>query len=254
MDRGFGLMVISVALIGLIYAHSVGDVPEEGLVGMWVFSEGKGDIVRDVSGNGHDGKILGTKWVQGKSNFALEFGGEPDTVEIPHHEDFDLVTYTAMAWINVPKPTGGWQTVLGKDAPAGQPRNFGIFVDGNDSMLGVNYTTGGQWKTARGTVILTDNQWHHVAATYDGQFLRAYTDGEMQGETAETTPPDHNTDPVRFGRWGAPRGDFIEGVIDEVAIFNKALGVDEIKVAMEGLAPVEVLGKLVTTWAYLRSR
>lgn len=261
MNRRFSLAVVLVAVVGLLCSYSAADVPMEALVGAWLFDEGAGEIAKDASGNGHDGKILGPKRVQGKHKSALEFDGKDDIVEVPHHEAFDLVTYTALAWINVPKAGDLPQTVLGKDAPAGLPRNFGVFV-GKDlletfTVLGTNYTQGGQWKTARGTTVLTDGKWYHVAATYDGEFLRAYTDGEMQGETATAIPPDHNTDPVRFGRWGADRGDFIKGVIDEIAIFNKALTESEIKDVMAGLAimlAVEPSGKLATTWSRLKTR
>ncbi|MDO9464431.1 MAG: hypothetical protein Q7J67_03950 [bacterium] len=34
---------------------------EEGLVGYWSFDEGAGDIVKDSSGNGNDGKIKGAQ-------------------------------------------------------------------------------------------------------------------------------------------------------------------------------------------------
>jgi hypothetical protein len=177
-------------------------------------------------------------------------------VEIPHHEAFDLITYTISAWIKT-QPNGKWQTVLGKEPEAGNPRNYGVFIAGDTDLLGVNYTTGGSWKTANSTTIAADGQWHHVAATYDGQFLRAYLDGNMEGETATNVPPDHNTEPIRIGRWDAERGDFMAGIIDEVAIFNQALTGDEIRDVTMNLASalaVEASGKLATTWGIIKHR
>ena len=32
---------------------------------LYHFDEGSGDVLQDSSGNGHDGKIVGAKWVEG---------------------------------------------------------------------------------------------------------------------------------------------------------------------------------------------
>ena len=50
--------------------------------GLWLFDEGKGDVVGDSSGNGRDGEIFGAKWVDGKFGAALEFDGTDDHVVI----------------------------------------------------------------------------------------------------------------------------------------------------------------------------
>ena len=230
------------------------DVLEDALVGTWLFDENQGNTAQDSSGNGHIGNIKGAKWVQGKIETALEFDGNGNIVEIPHDKAFDLTEYTASAWVKT-EPNGKWQTVLGKEPIAGNPRNYGIFIAGNTNLLGVNYTTGGAWKTAFSKTVAADGKWHHVAATFDGKVLRAYMDGVMEGETKTEIPPDHNTEPMRIGRWGAPRGDYMEGIIDEVAIFSQALTEDEIQditMNLRDALAVEASGKLAVTWGTLK--
>ena len=245
-----------VVLIGMLCSVSIcaADVLEDALVAVWLFDENQGLEAEDASGKGHDGDIKGAKWVQGKIGTGLEFNGDGNIVEIPHDADFDLTEYTISAWIKT-EPTGLWQTVIGKEPAAGNPRNYGIFVAGNTKLLGVNYTTAGAWKTAFSKTVAADNKWHHVAATFDGEFLRAYFDGVMEGETRTEIPPDHNTEPVRIGRWGNPRGDFWSGVLDEVAMFNQALTEDEIQditMNMRDALAVEARGKLTVTWGVLK--
>ena len=247
-------MMMLIVLIGLLCSAGVcvADVLEDALVGAWLFDENQGDTAKDASGNGHNGDIVGAKWVQGKIGTALEFDGKGNIVEIPHDKAFDLTAYTASAWIKT-QPTGKWQTVLGKEPVAGNPRNYGVYIAGDTKLLGVNYTTGGAWKTAFSKTVAADGKWHHVAATFDGKVLRAYMDGVMEGETKTEIPPDHNTEPVRIGRWGAPRGDYI--VIDEVAIFSEALTEDEIQnitMNLRDALAVEVSGKLAVTWGTLK--
>ena len=245
-----------IMLIGLLCTTipSIADVLEDALIAVWLFDENGGDTAADASGNSHTGDIIDAKRVPGKIGRALDFDGNGSIVEIPHHADFDLTAYTISAWVKT-NPNGKWQTVLGKEPIAGRPRNYGVFIAGNTKLLGVNYTTGANWKTAFSTTVAADGKWHHVAATYDGKTLRAYMDGEMEGETATDIPPDHNTEPIRIGRWGAPRGDYMAGIIDEVAIFSQALTTDEIQnitMNMRDALSVEVSNKLTVTWGALK--
>lgn len=262
MYKKSGLIILAVFVMGLLCGFSMAQNPPEALVGAWLFDGNNAQKAEDASDNSHDGEILGPKRILGKYGSALEFDGKDDIVEISHHEAFDLLTYTVMAWINVPGPNGEWQqTVVGKGLlPAGTSRTFGLFVqnEAGGLVLGVNYTSNNNWQSANGTTVVADGEWHHVAITYDGEALRGYTDGVMEAELATVSVPDHNADPVRIGRWSGARGDFIKGTIDEVAILNQALSEEEIKNAMSGLTSalelaVEPSGKLATTWSYLKS-
>ena len=249
-------VIVLIVLIALLCSTSVcvANVLEDALIAVWLFDENQGGAAKDASGNGHDGKLVGAKWVQGKIGTALEFDGNGNIVEIPHDKVFDLTEYTISAWVKT-EPTGKWQTVIGKEPVAGSPRNYGIFVAGNTNLLGVNYTTGGAWKTAFSKTVAADGKWHHVAATFDGKVLRAYFDGVMEGETKTEIPPDHNTESVKIGRWGNPRGDYWSGVLDEVAMFNQALTEDEIQditMNMRDALAVEASGKLAVTWGTIK--
>ncbi|RKU31427.1 hypothetical protein C6499_04430 [Candidatus Poribacteria bacterium] len=249
-------MMVLIVLIGLLCGTGVciADVLEDALIAVWLFDENGGDAVEDASGNGHTGDIMGAKRVQSKIGRALDFNGNGNIVEIRHEAVFNLTEYTISAWIKT-NPNGKWQTVIGKEPIAGRPRNYGVFIAGDTKLLGVNYTTGANWKTAFSTTVAADGKWHHVAATYDGKMLRAYMDGEMEGETATDIPPDHNTESIRIGRWGAPRGDYMAGIIDEVAIFNQALTANEIRditMNMRDALAVEASDKLAVTWGTLK--
>ena len=55
--------------------------PDERTLALFHFDEGKGDILKDSSGNGHDGKITGAKWVQvdDQLNVVGRPGESPET-------------------------------------------------------------------------------------------------------------------------------------------------------------------------------
>ena len=62
-------------------------------VALWLFDEGSGDVLRDFSGKGNDGKVVAAEWVPGKFGSALKFdgiGGKKDYVGIAGSESLDL--------------------------------------------------------------------------------------------------------------------------------------------------------------------
>jgi hypothetical protein len=69
-------------------------------VALWHFNEGAGTIVHDASGNGHDGTIVGSTWVnQGLGGHALDFGSGKYVV-VPDGPGLDgMEALTIEAWV-----------------------------------------------------------------------------------------------------------------------------------------------------------
>ena len=79
-----------------------------------------------------------------------------------------------------------------------------------------------------------DGQFHHVAGTLDGARLKIYVDTVLEGDVAYSGTPLGNTAPLLIGAWGrgfdSPiPGRFFSGLIDETAVFNRALSAGEIQ-------------------------
>ena len=47
---------------------------------LYHFDEGQGEVLRDASGHGQDGKLQGATWDQGRFGGGLRFNGEDDSV------------------------------------------------------------------------------------------------------------------------------------------------------------------------------
>ena len=83
----------------------------------------------------------------------------------------------------------------------------------------------GELRHIRANRALTTDRFHHVAGTYDGDSMRLYLDGVLMGsrEFSGTVAQDG-------GGWvylgGASDG--IEGMIDELAFYDRALSSEEI--------------------------
>lgn len=57
MHRALTFLVLSLSALTFFVATHVEALDTEGLVGAWLFDEGKGETVTDSSDNGLDGKI-----------------------------------------------------------------------------------------------------------------------------------------------------------------------------------------------------
>ena len=135
-------------------------------------------------------------------------------------------------------------------------RNYTLFVDKDTFSPHFSANGGKDYSSAGGNTGIGDEQWHHVAVTYDKKFIRAYQDGKQIAETASSAIPDTNDSPLVIG--GIPQWPTVMGIVDEVGVFNQALTQAGIKYIMEkglieGIAyAVSPKGKLATFWGKLK--
>ena len=225
-------------------------VDRDTIIGIWLFDEGIEDGVKDASGNGHDGIVVGMpEIVDGVFGKAVSFGGK-ERIEIPHHDRFTTSTFTLMAWVNIEEISSGWRMIVGKDA---HPyRNYAMYVHTEGERLHCSFCAGRCMGNFESHATIADGEWHHVAFTYDGTVERIYIDGEFDNEKKVAAEPGTNTAPVIIGRPS------FRGIIDEVFIGNVAISEDDVRRTFEDgierfiLTSVEPTSKLTATWASLK--
>jgi len=224
------------------------------VVGQWLFDEGAGDVAKDTSEKGNHGKINNAKWVAGKFGKALEFAGGASNVEIPWAATMSVEKFSLMAWVNVPKLTGNWQTIVTQNTD-GPTRNYGIFINNAGGVIHYSFTFGKAWQSFDAKTGVVDGKWHHICATYDKEAFILYVDGIEDARTPRNVTPDTAKTVITIGSWVG--GGWLQGALDEVALFNNALKPNELKsVITNGLAskPVDPKGKVAATWAAFKAR
>jgi len=252
------LFILALAT-GIFVSSAYAEIKSDTIVGIWLLDEGKSDTVEDSSGNGHDGKFVGNdiKWTDGKFEKALEFPGVGgNRVEIPHEDSLTLAEWTITAWTKQ-KPTGAWAVVVVKD-PANGIQNYALDMNEQGRVFS-EVTAGGNWSDCGSTTTVTDEEWHFLVASYDGKNLHVYVDGKHEKEQP-FAQADSNTAPVTIGdRLDGSQP--ISGIIDDVGLFSVALSEKDINDIMTkglgaatGVAPVNSLGKLASTWGMIKSR
>ena len=167
-------------------------------------------------------------------NKAPDFDGTADRVaskaDVP-----TMTEWTLEAWAK-PDVLGHSKTVLTNDA--------GGWND--DVILGLapettSYSTTNRWAIIhqdddvnQRTIVETPidavaDRWYHLAATADGSTLKLYVNGQLVGSQARRgSDLDFGADPVWIG--ANPNGiiRFFDGQLDEVAVYDRALGAGEV--------------------------
>lgn len=220
------------------------------------FDNIQGDTVKDLSGNGNDGKLENNpKVIDGKIGKALEFAESrvdfkaSDTMS---SELFKNGLFTLVLWIK-PKLTGNtWQQIF----RAGPDPNDTLFVN-NDGRISWRGWVGGAWaggmcETDPG--IIPKDEWTHVAVVGDAKNFRDYVNGKLAKETAFQATRGNNKE---FKIGGYSGGESYSGAVDEFAIFKTPLKEAEINnIKDRGVLAAtgfESKGKIVSKWAELKS-
>ncbi|KPK51405.1 MAG: hypothetical protein AMS22_10970 [Thiotrichales bacterium SG8_50] len=228
-------IVVSLILTGQTYAK----VDPETVVGIWLFDDGGGDVAEDSSGNGNDGTLVGPQWTSdSKFGGALDFDGAGSYIEFATGQNMKTQHLTFMAWFNTRKLDGYghiFQTGNDWDDMAGCV--FRVHQDGYaQSALAFGPANTATW--LNGPALEAD-RWYHMVLTYDGTTALLYLDGVEVASGGGQGEIIYDNQPVRIGVLSNAIGSAFDGFIDEVALFNVALPVEDIEAIMNnGLARI----------------
>ncbi len=204
-----------------------------GLVGYWTFNGEDMDWASstaealDRSGQGNNGDVVGAKAAIGKVGQGLEFDGVGDYVE----NDIQLVSaypFTMSAWVkNIGDSAGTNDIIFGLfDASVDNVMYWIGMRDNKFQQAGRNtdfyYTDSG--------IASNDGEWHHVVGVFGSATSREiFIDGISKNVDTNSVSYNTNVDRFDIGRAGdfSPAGS-MEGLIDEVRIYNHALSASEI--------------------------
>jgi plastocyanin len=215
-----------------------------GLVASYSFNESTGATVTDASGNGNHGIITeATRTASGYFGNALKFDGVNDWVSVNDSASLDLSSgMTLEAWVNPAVVMNSWRTVLLKEQTGDEVYSLLANTDVNKPIMG-QWINGGV-KTLSGGSSLAPNKWWHLTATYDGQTQRLYVNGAQVSERAQTGLIQQSNGALRIGG-NSIWGEYFQGLIDEVRIYNRALTNAEISKDVQTATSASTPPKLV---------
>ncbi|MCK4826360.1 LamG domain-containing protein, partial [bacterium] len=197
----------------------------------WKFDEGEGTQAGDSSGNGNDGTVHDASWTTGELDGALEFDGNGDYVDLDYPEPViipDEYPKSICAWINVDSPWKDYERI------------FMWYDETNTVVVALHEWVGGMGKLGgtlngnTGVVPVTTNaicsigEWHHVCFTFNGLTTSIYFDGEKQSVVSLGTWGVNDTGVFIGASKGGEANRYFDGKIDDVRVYNYALGIGEI--------------------------
>lgn len=207
-----------------------------GLCGYWSMNESTGAQVTDYSGQNNNGTLLPlypsncparVTAMNTQYGNALSFDGINDFVGVPASLSLKPSDITVEFWMNTSEVTtdSSWNGVIRGAYGSGYYDGWRVLDISNRPRLSMNFGDADP-KVINGG-LLSINKWYHVVGTYNHQYLRLYLNGVSTGTPlAETRNINWGgTDILAIGLAGF----YFYGFIDEVRIYNRALGVDEIK-------------------------
>jgi hypothetical protein len=207
-----GLTLLNEQTLGLSLA--------DGMVAYYPFNNNFQDATQNYNHGMMRGAVTFTKNRFNQTNSAV-YLSPGNYVEVPHSSSLNLTTaFTFSAWVNV-AVANGYSTILGK--PHGwNGYNFSLKSGITPSVAAWN-----RWADSYVTIPLF--QWSLVTATYDGSYLRFYTNGKLGTQMEITGNVGITGDRVCIGVLCNGDGQsWFTGGLDDLRIYNRALTATEV--------------------------
>jgi Concanavalin A-like lectin/glucanases superfamily len=208
-------------------------VAADGPIGYWRLGERSGTTAADSSGNGSGGAYGGgftlneTGAIAADGDTAVRFNGSSanGNVVVPHAPSLnygDAVSYEAWIRLFSLPPASAVANIATKNSGTLLLR---VLPSGAVTMR----QSGGGAITTSTTPLAADGSYHHVVATKSGSSVHLYIDGTDVAGTVTNATLTSNTQQLAIGHNPGNTNDGLDGLLDEFAIYNRALTAAEVQ-------------------------
>ncbi len=177
------------------------------------------------------GTVSGATWTIGRFGNALSFDGMNDWVTVPDAASLDLTSgMTLEAWVLPTALGAAWRTAIIKEG-SGELRLRAVREHGDEPSERARRHGRHRPRPPRPGGA-SARRVGASRGTYDGTNLRLYVDGNLVGTQAATGSISVSTGVLRIGGNNVWPGEFFQGRIDEVRVYNRALTQGQIQIDM----------------------
>ena len=207
----------------------------------------------DSSGNNFHGTGVGglafttsTAPSADAGSHALNARVDVDFVTVPHNASFSLNTFTLEAMVRVPENYTNTSTNIGvtsqyvahKQRSTGTGNSlssYGISIDQSSGVARSTAALNTGGVSLAGSNPINDNEWHHLALTFNGSSLTLFLDGVIEAQTNQLTGTILQGNApflIGAGNFGTINGSGtfrrnFQGDIDEVRLTDAVLSADQ---------------------------
>lgn len=207
---------------------------------LWLkLNESAGTTAADSSGSGNNGTASGgVAWLPtgGQLLGAADFNGTDSFFTVPDASSLDPTTaFTLSYWFKVNTINGAG--LVSKRTNFNDNNSYSTFLQ-TDARLNVDIDSNNDRFTSN-TAFAT-GIWYHVAVVYDGALAaasraRLYVNGVLDvtaDETSASIP--NNTSTLKVGILNVGTTAFLDGVVDDVRFYRRALPASEVAAIVDG--------------------
>lgn len=217
-----------------VFAQIPTYVPANGLVGWWPFNGN----ANDESGNGNNGTVNNVNAAIdrfGNGNSAFSFNRQTineinvnNTSTLNSLSNISISIWVKLVSYNEPGQAGYNHWINKSD----QSNNHHFIFANNASQVYFYYTGAAGFFATNNLPQL--NQWTHIVVThnYDGSqnsICKFYFDGNLIESIPAIQPINQTLDNLKIGAFGAYNYNRVDGSLDDIGIWNRALTACEIQ-------------------------
>ena len=217
------------------YVELVSD--DRALVGYWRFGETSGLVAKDVTGR-HDGiyqdvRLGAPGALRGDDDTAANFDRLTSVVLVGDSEDFafpGVSEFSIEAWIKLGREPSANQRIVSRRLDDGESADGYELVVTPARAITFNRHAGEGVDHLVTRRAIEVGEWAQVVATYDGETMRVFVDGELADEIAAVEALAQTRAQLDLGRRANSSGtSTFFGTIDEVSITGRAMAAEEVK-------------------------
>jgi hypothetical protein len=201
----------------------------QGLVGYWPFCGN----ANDDSGHGNNGTVNGATLTTdrfGNSNSAYSFNGANNYIEIGNSPQIDTMDdFTISTWYTTNTISPQFQHLVSKDFMGAPPTgDWDLFLNYNKVKFDITLNANNYFGLSNASIPL--NTWNNIVITRNSSsgIVNTYINGVLDNTFTGYIGTYSNIQRLNFGRQGSSNQHFLNGKLDDIGIWNRALSPSEV--------------------------
>ena len=238
MKKLYTALVLTLFVLPLVAQNIPSYVPKNGLVGYWPFNGN----ANDESGNGNHGTVNGATLTtdrNGVGNSAYSFDGYSNFISVPNSSSIDITgkEISITLWLNQQNLNSDFlQKGISKSGwgiGSGYELLYRNTYNGDNGAIQLSWAHGGLQQTY--DFNSKNSKWINITTVFSNGIGSFFVDGKListnKGVGQAFTNFISNNYPLLFGKRtsGQQYCGYVKGIMDDIAIYNRALTEQEVK-------------------------
>jgi hypothetical protein len=227
MRTAFGRQQVPLSLVKSIAVRSA--APKAGAILHYTFDADEGSLVRDGSGKENNGTVMGARYTSaGKVGGAYQVGRNLGHLQVANPEPwaFGQRPFSICLWLQMSARPGQENMLIAQDEGGGEHNKWAFELNEGNIDFHIYSPGRADSRIAAHPWVPEVGKWYHLAMTRNGGTYSLYVDGVCVSTDRNAVPLPAANAPLTIGQG---EGLYVEGTIDDVIIFDRALSQEDVR-------------------------